>query len=295
MTKIDNRICPNQQNVLSMDHFRGSGPRAGQLKIGMPDQIPLSRVEVLVVKREPLLAEALLRSCRVAFPGRSWGLERSGQVALEVLRESPVDVLICGLNLEGLDGLDLLELARREGLARRRLVVTDRRDERVIQFLVAGGHDVSFVGNDAPGSEALDAALRQVAEGRRVCDLELRSEWLRLRKDPAAYGWVLTDAEQEVLAALAELGGDLEVAQLRGTSPATVQTQRKRIMQKLRLRTQAQLVTYAGCRGLVRFESGKVMRPGFQWQQWQSNTNDAGVVREAGLIWHTPNRGIWTG
>ena len=82
-----------------------------------------------------------------------------------------------------------------------------------------------------------------------------------------AYGWVLTDAEQEVLAALAALGGDLEVASYRGTSPATVQTQRKRIMQKLGLRTQAQLVTYAACRGLVRFDAGQVLRPGFQWKE----------------------------
>jgi DNA-binding NarL/FixJ family response regulator len=183
-----------------------------------------------------------------------------------------------------LDGLDLLHLAKEEGLARRFLVVTDRRDERVIQLLIAGRHDVSFVGIEAADTEPLEIAMRNVADGRNVCDLQLRAEWARLRGDPLAYGSMLTDAEQEVLAALAVLGGDQEVASYRGTSPATVQTQRKRIMQKLNLRTQAQLVSYAACRGLVRYESGQVFRPGFQWKELLRKCDNGDGVSEAALI-----------
>jgi DNA-binding NarL/FixJ family response regulator len=245
---------------------------------------PNQTLNVMLVKREALLAIILLRVCREVFGPMPIRLHTSGLSALEALREEPADFLICGLNLPDLDGLDLLHLAKEEGLARRFLAVTDRRDERVIQFLIAGGHNVSFVSIEVADTEPLENALRSVADGRNVCDLQLRAEWVRLRGDPQAYGWILTDAEQDVLAALAVLGGDHEVASYRGTSPATVQTQRKRIMQKLNLRTQAQLVSYAACRGLVRYEAGEVLRPGFQWKELRRKCDGGGGLCEAALI-----------
>lgn len=220
-----------------------------------------------MVKSDVLSARTLIAAAQRAFCGRVIRQYATSVDGLGALRVRPADLLITGLNLRDYDGLDLIHAVWEEGLVRRLLVVTDRRDERVVQFLVSGGLDVSFVDWQGMRFEQLTDALTRLQKGDGVSDLSLRAEWSRLRADPMAFGWVLTDAEMAVLAGVAAMGAIEPVARWRGTSPATVHTQRKRIMQKLRLRTQAELVTYAACRGLVRFDSGRVMRPGFEWEE----------------------------
>ena len=61
----------------------------------------------------------------------------------------------------------------------------------------------------------------------------------------------LSEREREVLQLIAEGYSSKEVAELLSISPATVETHRAHIMQKLRLTTRAELVRYALAQGLL--------------------------------------------
>jgi DNA-binding CsgD family transcriptional regulator len=61
----------------------------------------------------------------------------------------------------------------------------------------------------------------------------------------------LSDREREILQLVAEGRSNKEVAALLDISPATVETHRARVLQKLDVHNTAELVLYAVRRGLV--------------------------------------------
>jgi two-component system response regulator FlrC len=63
---------------------------------------------------------------------------RNGLTARDQIREQPVDVLVSDINMPGLDGLELIELAVSQGLIRRGVVVlTNRWDHSEIRDRLA--------------------------------------------------------------------------------------------------------------------------------------------------------------
>lgn len=222
---------------------------------------------IVVVKRHPLLARAIMETCLEESPTALVTHHPSSRGALRDMRSSPVSLLVCGLNLADYDGLDLLAVVANEQLAAGLMVVSDRKDERALDLLLR--RDVRSVMVDA---ESLDRselryALSLARLGGRHVSETIREAWMRTRNACDAYGPLLTDAEQDVLSLTAVWADDDRVAAKRCTSPATIQTQRKRIMRKLDLHSQAQLVAYAARRGMVRFEADRVLRPGFEWRE----------------------------
>jgi len=61
----------------------------------------------------------------------------------------------------------------------------------------------------------------------------------------------LSDREREIFQLVAEGRSNKEVAELLGISPATVETHRARILQKLDIHNTAELVLYAVRRGVI--------------------------------------------
>ena len=61
----------------------------------------------------------------------------------------------------------------------------------------------------------------------------------------------LSDREREIFQLLAEARTNKEVAELLSISPATVETHRARILQKLDVHSIAELVLYAVRRGVI--------------------------------------------
>lgn len=54
---------------------------------------------------------------------------RNGLIALEVIQDSPVDVLVSDINMPGMDGLDLIETVLAQGrVSRGTIILTNRWD-----------------------------------------------------------------------------------------------------------------------------------------------------------------------
>lgn len=230
---------------------------------------------VVIVKENPLLAQAIGDACATTLP--DWAMRRHirSVEALSALRRESADLLVCGMNLPDFDGLDLLEAARRERLAARFMVVSDRKDERTLHVLLQTRPvEVMVDVERIDGGELRRAILDATKAGRRVSPT-LRTAWAAVRGETDGYSLRLTDAEQDVLSLLGAGDDDERIAVHRHTSGATVQTQRKRIMRKLNLHSRSELVVYAVRRGLARFTPRRVLRPGFEWKELAASASCA--------------------
>ncbi|MDX1492300.1 MAG: response regulator transcription factor [Pseudohongiellaceae bacterium] len=81
-------------------------------------------MQVMLVEDNDLLAKAVAKALRSA--GFSVNHVARGDVALNAIRTSPPDILILDLGLPGMDGLEVLRHARKEGFSNPVLILTAR-------------------------------------------------------------------------------------------------------------------------------------------------------------------------
>ena len=185
---------------------------------------------------------------------------RTAANALAVMRSTPVDLAVIGLTLTDMDGLDLLSLMNEEGLARKILVVTSRRDEwtrfHLRKTAISGFLDVS----EADESD-LEEALRCVMSGA-VYHSPSWSRNQEVTSDEAeTLVQILSVTELQVFSAIGDGSDDQKAAERLGLSPKTVHSHRQRIMRKLGVQTRTELMREAIQRGLIRFTEDTVVRP----------------------------------
>ena len=221
-----------------------------------PCPFPVDRV--VIVEHNKLVAGILDETARETFPRAQHELYDWGGRALVALRNEPASLLICGLTLHDIDGLDIIAAARQEKLARRVFVVTERSDEWTLDTLHALRVEGYFNYAAEPVSD-LGSIMTQVAAGR--------PHLARPRENGGArgpsVGELLSRTELEVFAVLGE-GQDDERAALRlGMSPNTVKTHRQNLREKLEVHSSSHLVREAIRRGIIRVGSaGKLHHPG---------------------------------
>jgi DNA-binding NarL/FixJ family response regulator len=172
---------------------------------------------------------------------------------LDGARITEADVLLLGdVSVPPPKILDLIREYRREGAKPTVLVLGVRdEDEFAIRVLRAGA--AGYLTKDHTPRQLVEA-IRRVAGGKRylspglaqrlVFDLEVS------KKAPAHEG--LSDREYEVLCLFCAGRLFKEIATELGLSPKTVSTYRNRILQKLHLKSNAQIMRYGIENGMVR-------------------------------------------
>jgi two-component system response regulator NreC len=123
----------------------------------------------------------------------------------------------------------------------------------VMRALQAGA--TGYVVKDAAGKELL-TAIEAVAAGRRffspAIEKLLQDENGRASSSGFADRYeTLSTREREIFQLIAEARSNKEVAALLDISPATVETHRARILQKLDVHNIAEVVLYAVRRGII--------------------------------------------
>ncbi len=168
-------------------------------------------------------------------------------------RITEADVLLLGdVSLPPPKILDLIREYRRQAAKPTVLVLGVRdEDEFAIRVLRAGA--AGYLTKDHTPRQLVEA-IRRVAGGKRylspglaqrlVFDLEVS------KKAPAHEG--LSDREYEVLCLFCAGRPFKEIATELGLSPKTVSTYRNRILQKLHLKSNAQIMRYGIENGMVR-------------------------------------------
>lgn len=178
------------------------------------------------------------------------GEAASAAEALERIREGGWDVVLLDLSLPDASGVELLARIRELAPALPVLVLSMHAERRyAVQLLRSGAS--GYLQKEAMAEE-LKGAIRGVVQGRRYLSPTL-AELLAGELDPDGglpHGR-LSEREFEIFCLLAQGQGASRIAQDLNLSVKTVSTYRSRILEKMRMASNADLTYYAIKNGLV--------------------------------------------
>jgi two-component system, NarL family, invasion response regulator UvrY len=166
--------------------------------------------------------------------------------ALKLLRQLKLDLAVVDIDLPGKTGLDLLKDMKREFPRLPVLILSVYPEEQfAVRTLRAGAS--GFLSKDA-APEELVKAVRKILKGGRYFS-ELVAEKLldraHIKKTTAHPHEALSHREFQILCLFGTGKTVKEIAKELSLSPPTVSTYRARILEKMDLKTTAELVRYA--------------------------------------------------
>ena len=194
-------------------------------------------VTVQICDDQTLIREGLRRLIDEAAGLETIGEAASVRESILQIRAHPPGVLLLDITAVGRNGLDVLAELTRTVPDTRVLVLSQHDDAAFVRrafSLGAAGYHLM----DAADTEFVHA-IREVASGHQYLHPILGARLAAAEMDP------LSDREHEVLNLLALGYTNQEIASLLFMSVRTAETHRCRIMQKLGLRTRAEIVRYA--------------------------------------------------
>lgn len=180
------------------------------------------------------------------------GEAADGPGLIDGLRTTPTDVLVLDIGMPGSRILDQLRTLREQFPALRVLVVSVQPEGQVaLRVLEAGA--AGYVSKTQSPTELLAAVHKVSAGGTYVSSTlgERLAAELAGRADGGRPPAGLSRREHQVLGLLTEGQSNKEIAAACRLSPKTVSTYRARILRKLGLRTNADLIRYSVASGLA--------------------------------------------
>ncbi|MDP3438283.1 MAG: response regulator transcription factor [Azonexus sp.] len=163
---------------------------------------------------------------------------------LEQCRQIPCDVLLLDMTMPGLSGIELIKRLHEENLDLPILILSMHNETQVITRALSAGA-AGYITKDSK-SELLLSAIRKVAAGGKFIDPALVDKLIFTpqRKDDLPQN-ALSKRELQVLTMISA-GHPLGlIAERLNLSPKTVSTHKNRLMQKLEIDNNADLIRYA--------------------------------------------------
>lgn len=179
------------------------------------------------------------------------GEAQSGQHVLHLLEENEFDVVVLDISMPGSSGLDILGRLKEVQPGPRVLVLSIHPEDQYAMRVLRAGADGYLTKEAAP--DELIAAIRKVARGGKYVSSSLAeklAQELEVEGRGTAYQ-ALSNREFEVLRRIASGNTISDIADDMGLSIKTISTYRSRILDKLGLRNNLEIVRYALQHGLT--------------------------------------------
>ncbi len=214
----------------------------------------MSTIRVLLAEDHTIVREGLRLLLESQPDITVVGEAGSGREAVSLAQQHHPDVVIMDLHMPDLNGLEATRLIRDLLPDVQVLVLTMyESDEYFFQAIEAGA--AGYVLKKA-ATDDLVRAVRAVAQGDAFLYPSMARRLLedyRQRKQPLPTSGLaaLSEREREVFMLLAQGLTNQQIAEKLVISPSTVQTHRAHIMEKLGLKTTADLIRYAIRHGLI--------------------------------------------
>lgn len=173
-----------------------------------------------------------------------------GSEVIEKVRNCRVDLLVLDMTMPGISGVDLIRRVRAEQPALPILVLSIHNEAQVVSRALRAGA-TGYVTKDSD-PEVLLAAIRKLAAGGRFIDPKLVDAIIfEAHSGDAPPHETLTDREFQVLQMLTSGKSINDIAETLALSAKTISTHKMRLMQKLGLGNNAELIRYAIRHGLA--------------------------------------------
>jgi two-component system, NarL family, invasion response regulator UvrY len=197
-------------------------------------------IDILIADDHKIVRDGLRRILSAHGELTIGGEAASGDEALALVRARDYDVVLLDMSMPGLSGMDLIRRLKIERPKLRILVLSMHgEDQYAARALKAGA--AGYLNKDS-AAELLVGAIRKVAAGGVHIGEAAAASLVAAEQQPHRG---LSDREFEVLRLLVEGGSPTEIGERLHLSVKTVSTHKTRILEKLNLKSTADLVRYA--------------------------------------------------
>jgi two-component system, NarL family, invasion response regulator UvrY len=207
-------------------------------------------IKVLIADDHPILRRGLTQIIADAGDMEVAGEAADGTEALKKIRTEPFDVVLLDLSMPGLSGMDTLKQIKREKPQLAVLVLSRySEDEYAIPVLKAGA---SGYLTKTSVVEELVKAIRKVAGQGKYISPFLAEKLVEFGYDlEKPLHERLSDREREIMYLIAAGKTTSEIAAKLILSPSTVSTYRSRVLKKMKMKNDSDLIRYSLKNGLV--------------------------------------------
>jgi len=216
----------------------------------------MDKIKILVVDDHAMMRDGIRALVSLYDDIEILGEASEGKEAIEKVQELAPDVVLMDIAMPGMDGLEATRRIRKKNPAVKVIIITQHDNREYILSCIKAGA-AGFVPKRALGSELL-AAIRAVSKGDSFlypsAASALIKDYLQQAKGEDPYDH-LTDREREILKLIAEGRTSREIAEVLFISLKTVQGHRTKIMEKLDIHKQSELIKYALRKGLVTIDT----------------------------------------
>jgi DNA-binding NarL/FixJ family response regulator len=202
-------------------------------------------IRIVIADDHTILREGLKQLLASAEGIEVVGEAVDGHEVLQHVRNTEFDLLLLDLSMPGKSGMDLIKQVKTERPRLRILVLSMHAEQQYAVRAVRAGASGYLTKESA--TTQLVAAIRKVAAGGAFISSEV-AEQLALRAMPQAEGpphASLSDREYEVFRLLVSGKTVTDIADRLNLSVKTVSTHKARLLEKMGMATQADLIHYA--------------------------------------------------
>jgi len=207
--------------------------------------------KILIADDHSAVRIGVKQICATEFPFVQFGEAVNYAEVFQRLKEDDWDIVILDIDLPGRNGLDILTQIKAEKLRIPVLMFSFHSEEQIALRAMKLGAS-GYLSKDAADLE-LVKAIDQIMQGKKYISQSLSEKLLSLlddnsNKEPHE---LLSDREYQTLLLIASGKTVSEIAGILCLSTPTISTYRARILEKMKMKNNAALTTYAITKKLV--------------------------------------------
>ncbi len=188
------------------------------------------------------LKQLISDECAMCSPA-IFGEAENGQQVLDLARQEPWDVVLLDISMPGRDGLDVLQELHNEQPELRILVLSMYPEDQYAPRALKMGASGYMTKDSAP--DELAQAIEKITGGGKYISPGLAEQLAFGLGKPTEAVEALSHREYQVMRMIASGRTVSEIADQLCLSVKTVSTYRTRILEKMKMRTNAELTHYA--------------------------------------------------
>jgi DNA-binding NarL/FixJ family response regulator len=207
----------------------------------------------IILAEDHVLVREGIKKIIEAFPGfEVVGEVGDGPDLLRLLKKLPVDMVILDITMPSLPGIEVAREIKQTYPNVKVLILTMHKKTEYLHNAMAAGVDGYLLKEDAP--KELLKAIEKIRQGMIYVSPLLASDLAKLyvqsqRQEEAEFVEPLTRREIEIIKLIAEGKSSKEMAKIMFLSFRTIQNHRSKIMKKLNIKKNTDLVKYAIYKG----------------------------------------------
>ena len=201
-------------------------------------------IRILLVDDHPVVRQGIRTILMERMKGAVVGEAGDAGSALRQIHEGDWDVVVADISLPAMSGLDLIKELRRTSPTLPTVVLSMHPAAQFARRALKAGAAGYLTKDSAP--EELVLAIEEARRGRRYVGRDLRdvpSHWRARTGIPSHEA--LSDREYQILRMLGSGQTTADIARDLGLSSKTITTYRMRVLEKLGMRSNAELMRYA--------------------------------------------------